>query len=301
MKKIVSLLLVVVILLTFSSSAIAAENTVATPGNIFSYYDDNGDIVTVVVSRSNMSATSKVYVNGVLTQKSIADAATKTIETEVYDIVTNTHSASQTTNQIESRNMNGFSNTVRHLPLSSERISTNNASVQTRASIYNEPVENDGLYPSGYGDGFSYLGSYGGFYYAPEVYGYLYRAYRKTYDGETKYWSWDAGDTLSAISAYISLFGGPVSAITGLLVFAAGEILAYYQAIDLDTYTFDYHYIVRVYEENCFTAQRNITYWYIYHRQSGTEKWVEKSFNYGFSMANTEMVKFGIDNYLASN
>ena len=295
MKKIVSLLLSFVLVFSMSTTALATDNLSTAGDMIFSYYNDEGEIVTIVITRTDTTATSNVYINGVLSQKAIANATTKTIDTEIYDLTM----SSRNSGQAVKGEMNGFTTSVIHAPVSTERINIADVEVQSR-SIYDEPVDNTGLSSSGYGDGYYYLGSYGGFYYAPEVYGYLYRTYTRTYDGETKYWSWDVGDTLGAISVYITLFGGPVSAILSILVFTAQEKLAYDQAIELATYTYDYHYKVRVYGTVSFTAERNITYWRIDNVETETTKWEEKRFNYGFSMANTEMVKFGIDEYLSS-
>lgn len=295
MKKIVSLLLVFVLVFSMSTTAFAADGLSTAGDTVFSYYNDDGEIVTIAITRTDTTAISKVYINGVLSQKAIANATTKTIDTEIYDLTMSSRNSGQAVKGV----MNGFTTSVIHTPVSPERINIANVEVQSR-SIYDEPVDNTGLSSSGYGDGYYYLGSYGGFYYAPEVYGYLYRTYTRTYDGETKYWSWGAGDTLGAISAYIALFGGPVSAIISVLLFTAAEVLMYDQAIELATYTYDYYYKVRVYGAVYFTTQRNITYWRIENVETGTTKWEEKRFNYGFSMANTEMVKAGIDEYLLS-
>ena len=42
-----------------------------------------------------------------------------------------------------------------------------------------------------------------------------------------------------------------------------------------------------------------MTYWKIENTTAGTTKWKLKSFNGGFGVSNTEMVKAGIDNYVA--
>lgn len=278
-----------------SSTAFAAENVSDTNDTMFSYCNDVGEIVTISISHTDTIAMAKVYVDGILDQKAIADATTKSIETEIYDL----SSISSRSIQPQKGTMNGFTTSVVHLPVSAEKIDITNTVVQAR-SIYDEPVDNSGLSSSGYNDGYYFLGSHGGYYYAPDVYGYLYRSYTSTYDGETKHWSWSAGDTVSAISAYISLFGGPVSAIISVLLFTTAEVLAYNQSVDLATYTYDYRYRVRVYGDIYFTTERNITYWRIDNVTEGTTKWDEKSFNYGFSMANSEMVKAGIDDYLVS-
>jgi hypothetical protein len=295
MKRIVGLFLAFILIFSMSTTAFAAESVNGIGDEVFSYYNDEGEIVTIAITRNNNTATSKVYVDGILTQKAVASAITKTIETEIYDLP----AISRNSVQAEKSMMNDFTSSVIHAPVSTQKINVSNLKVQAR-SLYNEPVDNSGLSSSGYGDGYYSLGSYGGYYYAPDVYGYLYRKYTRTYDGETKHWSWGARDTVGAISAYISLFGGPVSAIIAVLLFTASEVLMYDQAIDLATYTYDYSYRVRVYGTIHFTTQRNITYWRIDNVTTGTTKWEEKSFNYGFSMANTEMAKAGIDNYLLS-
>lgn len=294
MKKIISVLMSLILVVSTLSTAYAQEGTAETVDATFSYYNDRGEIVTVSTSRSNTSATANVYLNGTLIQKSIANAMEKTIETEIYDLQGTNRSVKQA--PVVGK-MGDFDTTVIHRPVSVEKINTVTPSIQTRV-LKQEPVDNTGISPSIYNDGTYFLGTYGGLYYAPNVYGYLFRGYTETYDGETKYWNWDAGDTVSAISAYIALFGGPASAIIGILVFAAGEILAYNQSVELATHTFDYWYVVRVYGTIYFTTQRNVTYWRIDNVTTGTTKWEQKRFNYGFSMSNEELVTVGINNYI---
>lgn len=43
---------------------------------------------------------------------------------------------------------------------------------------------------------------------------------------------------------------------------------------------------------------RNITYWRIDNVTENKTEWERKSFNSGFTMSNSQMIKFGIDNYL---
>lgn len=273
----------------------AAEMVPGADNTDFSFFDNEGRIITISISRTDTTATAKVYVDGFLKQKAVADAITKNIETEIYDL----SSSSTRSIQAENGTMNGFSTLTIHAPVSDTKIDIISEQAQARA-IYNEPVDNSGLSLSGYNDGYYSLGSYGGLSYAPNVYGYLYRSYTRTYEGETKHWSWSAGDTVSAISAYLALFGAPVSAIISILIFTVAEVLAYNQSVDLATYTYNYRYRVRVYGNIHFTTERNITYWRIDNATTGTTKWDEKSFNSGFSLSNSEMVKTGIDNYLIS-
>ena len=299
MRKFISIILTLIFVFsipvtTFASENPLSENLSMTDDTIFSYCNDEGKIITISSSRTETTSTAKVYVNGVLTQKSIANAVKGTIDTEIYDLP----ALSLNSELSVKETANGYISSVIHVPVSTERIDIADAEVQLQ-SVTTEPVDNTGLISSGYGDGYYYLGTYGGLYYAPDVYGHLYRTFTRSYDGETKRWTWGAGDTISAISAAVSLFGGPVSAVIGILAFTAAEVLAYTQSVSLATYTYDYSYKVRVSGNVYYTAQRNITYWRIDNAETRTTKWEQKRFNYGFSMGNTEMVKIGIDKYLS--
>lgn len=293
MKKIISLLLVVSLFVPIYAIA-NDENTISgSYSECFSISNTEGNKIIVVTNRTDDTATAKVYVDGVLTQYSVANANTLEITTKCYgQIETTKVNPEQNTGE-----MGRFKTSVTYLPVSGETIGENIEILAVRG-INDEPVDNTGLTPAWFGGNYYFLGSYGNTYAAPNVYGYLFRKYTSTYDGETRYWSWGAGDTLSAIGAYISLAGGPVSAIISLLVFTTAEVLAYSQAIELATYTFHYDYEVLVYNEVYFTTYRNITYWRIDNVTEGTMKWERKRFNYGFGMANSEMVNTALANYI---
>ena len=291
MKKIISFCLAMVLIISSSTTAFAVEFVESPTDTTFSYYNDDGEIITVSVSNQGNVVNSKVYVDGILTQFSVLDTIDKTIITEIYDLPANARSADIG----QTGNMDGFSTTYIHCPVSSERINVDDITVQTRALV-DEPVENRGLAASGYGDGYYSLGTYGGFYYAPEVYGHLYRTYSQPTITDAKYYTWDVGTALSVISAYIGALGGPVQLVVSLLFFGGAEYLSYRASIELATYTFNYDYKVRVYGAVKYTAYRNITYWKV--TKGSDYAWEQKSFNHGFSMGNQEMVKVGIDNYL---
>ena len=88
-----------------------------------------------------------------------------------------------------------------------------------------------------YADGYYSLGGWGNNNYT-SAYANLYRSYTTTANGETRYWQWGAGETVSAISAYVSALGGPAAAVISVLVFTASSVLAYAQAVRLETLTF---------------------------------------------------------------
>ena len=295
MKKIISLILVLVIVFSLSVPVFATNGESSTDETMFSFYNDVGDIVTVVSSRTNTTTTAEVYLNGLLAQKSVADIPAKTIDTVIFDLT----SVSRSTIPEKKGTMGEFVTSEAHALVSNKRIDIPNLEVQSR-SIFNEPVENNGLSLSPYGDGYYYLGSYSGFVNAPNVYGYLYRTYTRTNDGLTKYWNWDAGTSLSAISVYIDAYGGPKNAILALLAFSVDLLLSYVQSIKLETYTFDYHYKVRVCGSVHYTTQRNITYWKVTNQTRVMDDWEQKRFNYGFTPDNGEMVWYAVQNYLLS-
>ena len=293
MKKIISLLLVFSLIVPICATANDEYTISGDNSECFSIYSAEGDEIIVVTNRTDDAAIAKVYMDGVLKQCSVANANTLQITTECYGQTETTNTnARQNTGEIGE-----FKTIVTHLPISGETIARD---VEIRAvrDINDEPVDNTGLSSAYFDSNYYFLGSHGNTYAAPNVYGYLFRTYTSTYDGETHHWSWGAGDTIGAISAYISLLGGPVSAIVSLLIFTGGLVLAYNQSVMLATYTFHYDYQVRVYGDIHFTTYRNITYWRIDNVTEGTTKWDRKKFNFGFTMANSEMVNAALANYI---
>lgn len=302
MKKMLCCLMTAVLLLCSVMPQMvsrAEEEEQCVSGRI-DYVNANGEIITIVTQSDEIQSIASVYVNGILQQKSVLDVINNTILTKIYDGL---DVSSEDSKQHES---NGFLITTVHEMISEERISVDGetstkvlAASRSSRSIYDEPVDNSGLTSSGYGDGYYYLGSstYGN--YLQGVSGYLYRKYTSTYDGLTYSWTWGPSDTLSAISAVISAAGGPVGVIVGLLVFGAGEYLAYTQSVKLDTYTFNYNYRVRVKGGVYFETIRNITYWKII--KDGGVTYSQKRFNYGFSPNNGEMIIAALQNYEESH
>lgn len=256
-----------------------------------------GNHVQVVTERSGDSSVAKVYKNDILIQSSRASATNKTIATTVYDQSLKTNSAGKTQYQ-----ENGFLITVTHSPVSSEKISPALANrAATLSRDYNdEPVDNSGLSQSGYRDGYYLLGK-DSLTEAPNVMGYLYRKYKRIYDGETSTHTWTIRDTASTVSAYYGLISqNLVGVVLGILQFAYNEYLDFNQSIKLETYTFNYDYRVRVngtiYYDNGF---RGKDYWLIYNTTTGTKKY---DFKYDSSPSvggtNFDMIQTGIENYL---
>ncbi len=306
MKKLFSLILTCVLLITMSVRSYAETNVISENSSEFSFYNEEGDVITVITSHTDTLFITKVFNNGILTQKSIGDAVRKSIETEIYDLSATDRSLCDEQQVVE----DGFTMSVIHLPISAESINISDVQSQSRALV-SEPVENTGLsvaayFDTSYSNGYtSYsLGYYNGVSSAPDVYAELCRGYNEgsNYDGESRHYKfWDAGTAMSAIMTFYGMMGGPINAIISILAFAAQECLEYSQAIELATYTFDYWYNVRVNLQVCFTTTRNITYWKVENTTAGTQTWEQKSFNAGFAGPNEEIVITGIGNYLQSN
>lgn len=302
MKKFLCLILSSILTFTLVVPAFGAEVTY--PESTFSFVNDLSEVVTVKTSRRNNTSTAKVYVNGRLTQSSVADGNTMSVKTKIYEL--SASDVTPTSVQSDTRLVNGFTIHTSRVAASNETIPIENVMRERSSSsvFYDEPADNTGLVLSVYNDPNYYcLGRYGNLYYAPDVYGLLYRKIvSRTYNGRTKYWQWGIEETLSTISAVVSLVLDPtkISFIIAIIEFTSSNVIAYAQAVSLDTYTFDYDYRVRVSGEIHFTAQRNITFWYGYNQTTGEGSYEQKRFNSGFSSTNSELVRAGIDHYLES-
>lgn len=120
--------------------------------------------------------------------------------------------------------------------------------------------------------------------------------------GETKYYSWNIGTAATAISATITLISGNlVGAVLSILGLAANEYLNYNASIELATYTHDYGYKGTVDGVIYYTGHRNITYWRIDNVTTGTVKWEQKRFNYGYGGSNQDMIRATAEAYCAAN
>ena len=289
MRKIVSIMLSIIMISYVCVNPVNANEV--SGEEIYSYILNNGDIATVVNYKSSGKVISKVYINTVLKQKTTMDMNTMSMQTEIFDLP-----SSEVNQEGVESSFNGVRNITTHKVISNETVQ-NDGKILRAASIYSEPVDNTGL--SVYADGYYSLGGWGYNNYT-SAYANLYRSYTTTANGETRYWQWGAGETVSAISAYVSALGGPAAAVISVLVFTASSVLAYAQAVRLETLTFNYSYRVRVNGTIYFTTYRNITYWKINNSTTGNSRYEQKSFNAGFSSNNAEMCRMGIDAYYAS-
>ncbi|MFL1672043.1 hypothetical protein ABEV00_06535 [Paenibacillus thiaminolyticus] len=172
----------------------------------------------------------------------------------------------------------------------------------TVQALIDEPVTDDGLQDSVYGDGYKFLGSSGVWYF--DDYGYLFRKIDSMTKHEAHQFTFSEGTAVSTILSIVvgAFTGGAWSTIviTSLLITASGVLVDYFRGT-FDYRTYNYLYKVRVYTQPWFETYRNISYWVSYNDATETLKFKQKSFNHGFSPANFEMVKAGIDKYMEAN
>ena len=83
-KRILSVLMALVIILLTSGSILAKDSS-SLDDPIFSYYNDLGEKISIVIHYNSGSISSKVYNNGILIQHAIAKEDSKLIETIIYD------------------------------------------------------------------------------------------------------------------------------------------------------------------------------------------------------------------------
>nr|WP_154957928.1 hypothetical protein [Paenibacillus xylanexedens] len=183
-----------------------------------------------------------------------------------------------------------------------DSVSESKLSNITAQSILNEPVTDDGLVDSIYGDGYKFLGSSGVWYFDDP--GYLFRKIGLMTKHEAHQFTFTAGTAVSTILSIVvgAFTGGAWSTvvITSLLITGSGALIDYFRGT-FDYRTYNYLYKVRVKTKTSFEAYRNISYWVSYSDSTASLRFKQKNFNHGFSPANFEMIKAGIDKYMVDN
>ena len=310
MKKILSFVLAVLFIFSCSGSVVATSID-ADPSTTESFTFTNADGTTFYVEiETNVgSVTSKVYITDVFSQESTASLTTGISTTNIYDAE---GQISCTTNASLSSMVSTPDEVISTAPASPPENNVNaivplppEDDTLPNRDIHDEPVENTGLvytFTQG-GNDYYYLGA-GRDAYAPTVTARIHRTYTRTDDGETHYWQWDANMTLSAIFTAIAIYNPSTTLATiivGLLNFTVTGVLSYATSIELATYTFDYHYQVKVNNVCYFAPTRNITYWCVENSSENKKEWVQKNFNSGFSPNNQQMIRFAVEAYCDAN
>lgn len=264
----------------------------------YSFSNPDGTTFRIETTNQLGNTNVKVYINDIFSQESTYSELTGTITTNTYDA--DGHVTSCTDTALSSM-LSIITSPPEYDINAIVPVDPIGGSYPNR-SIHNEPVDNTGLTHTFYLNGklYYYLGS-GTDFFAPNVLARLHRTYTSTLTGQTRYFQWTTEMTMSLISLAVASFFGPEATVMALLDFTADGYLAYYNAVKIDTYIFDYTYQVTVDDVSYFTATRNITYWDIENITTNNAKWEQKTFNHGFSMGNQEMIRMGIEAYCAAN
>ncbi|MFF3926590.1 hypothetical protein [Paenibacillus lactis] len=305
MKKSLSLILVFAMLLTiFPTSIFAATN----PEGVIIKEDeavtDDGYTVKVIETTT--------YVN-----TDVFDPNGKLVDSTRVDLKTGDVTYTTADGNVELSNVDEYVEEVKYNIPEEEismiiegnaaeqgqfKLNKSNPSDFTIQALLNEPITDDGLDSSVYGDGYKFLGSSGVWYF--DDLGYLFRKIDNMTKHEGHRFTFSAGTAISTVlSVVVSVFTGgawTVAVITTLLITGSGALIDYFTGT-FDYRTYNYLYKVRVYTQPWFETYRNISYWVSYNDATETLRYKQKSFNHGFSMANSEMVKAGIDNYMVAN
>ena len=180
-----------------------------------------------------------------------------------------------------------------------------NSNVTVLRALYSEPVDNTGLESAGMQgyEGYYYLGHDSLWGYT----GYLYRSFSESFQGNMTRYVWSKGTTKSAIHAAIATVTAftvtgalPVilAALTALLLWDDFATLLYEQSAKVDVWRVTHNYRVRVNGKQTFSTYRIRDYWWIKNETTGEGRYEFKTFIDGFSPANPEIIRFGIEKYV---
>ena len=161
-------------------------------------------------------------------------------------------------------------------------------------------------------DNYRAMGYRGGYYYAPDTFGYLQRRN----DGvlRTEYanrFSFSAGTTIgtavgiivaAVTSAGWSLAIGVASALVGAVV----DVVTYDWSVKFEKRTYNWLYRVRLNSNTgriIYNTYRTKDYWLAYNEATGAAEFDYAGSRYddGFLLSNFELIKAAIDSYLEAN
>lgn len=290
MKKVISILLALTLFVTIIPHSLAVEPIDACEAEFFSFENDYGAIITLETTTVESQVRVNLYIDGVLAQTSVADSENSTVQTVVYDVPAGGRRQSSYSEEVG--DVGGYRAVTVHANESGvvlEQANVAGGARRSGADIEDEPVDNSGLGFGAYGDGYYYLNDYSSDYCGPYLTALLYRKYNSEYLGETHYYQWTTGTTMSAIVSVLTSKGEPVQLILGVLVFTAQEVIKFTQASKIATYQNKYDYKVRIGGTVYYTAVRYKTYWRVDNTTTGTSQWELKSFDHGFGFGNRQM------------
>ena len=323
MKKLVSLILVFTMLFSFTITFnVSAANIVSSSESvdIGTFKETNGDIMTIerVVSSPNQaninSSTNgpfefKLSRNGEFDELLTVDFINDSVIHEYADgsrkeeilseIVTITPYIPSDDVEKEVRSMDSIIS-----PLAVDYVDNEHFDILSNG----DQAELDGaaVYSS-----YSAMGYRGGYYYAPDTYGYLQRKN----DGilRTEYsnrFSFGAGTTIGTavgiIVAAITSAGWSLAlSVAASLVGAVIDIVTYDWSVKFERRTYNWLYRVRLNSNTgqiIYNTNRTKDYWLAYNEATGVAEfdYAGSQYDGGFLLSNFELIKAAIDSYLES-
>ncbi len=325
MKKIVSLILVFTMLFSLTiTSNVSATNieTEKVSADIGTYKDINGDIMTIEkIETSNVRASGdsnanealafEITRNGVYEETIIVDFYNDRITHEyadgkikddvLSDVVTITPITPSADEEADERSVLEGEIT----PLSVDYVNSEHFDILPNGD---QAILTGGVVY----DGYRAMGNRGGYYYAPDLFGYLQRQNSGIirYDYSNRF-GFSAGTTISTAVAII------VAAVTGsgwsILADIVSELIS--PLVDTITYDYDLNFEKRTYKWSyrvrlnsntgsiIYTTYRTKDYWKAHRPDNGnaTFEYAGSRYDDGFMLANTELIKAAIDSYIEAN
>lgn len=273
--------------------------------NLISYNSEEGNTIDLLssVDESGNTIVSRAYCDETLIQKTVFDTSALLMYTEVYSLEEESKDEPVITDR------NGYVSIIVQKAISTEKLDelfngTPIKRVPVKTS-FQEPLFDSDLPAANYGDGYRLVESGGGYDYAPSIYAVITRRRVKSEDlGLTKHWKFSAatpiGEVLSSFM-FAGLSGNPAAVFVSLIEVTKNQLVAYDQAVEYQTYRYTYDYRIRIKQAAnniYYNPQRVFDYWRFFNSTTGKEEYEEKEFLGGFVLNNTEMLKYGISNYL---
>lgn len=161
-------------------------------------------------------------------------------------------------------------------------------------------------------DNYRAMGYRGGYYYAPNIYGYLQR--RNAGILRTDYgnrFSFSAGTTISTavgiIVAAVTSAGWVLAVgIATSMLGAVIDVITYDWSVQFEKRTYNWLYRVRLNSNTgqiIYTTFRTKDYWHAYSESTGESEFEYAGSRYddGFLSSNFELIRVGIDSYIEAN
>ncbi len=313
MKRIVSLILTTVMLFTMGTYKISAYNI--EEKDCATYVDSlSGDIMTIeaISTATNMRSSSEdiyqtcILRNGQYEETITIDLKKDTIlheysngsikEDSLSDIVT-----------IRDVDVNRSEDSVTY-QLEEELVPLSTDYVGSETFELNSAGMQKELPGASFFDTYCAMGSRGGYYYAPTVYGFLQRKNMGIEEVNfSRRFDFDEGTTIgtaaSIIKAFIENQGLMILLEVALALLDPAQSVVDAWSVEFEKRTYKWNYRVRLNSnmgEIIYTTYRTRDYWKSYNIATGVPiyEYAGSRYDDGFLLANTELIKAAIDSYL---